>query len=268
MGWLKRIKAEDEANRQRDAERAEHAAHAQPHIPAQAKPTAAKTTAGRPAPAKAAATKTTAATRTTTAAKTTAAKTTAAPARTTTPARSTAAARSAPPASKATSTARTAPGTARPAGTSVTPRHDQALTLHVLTHVPEHAPRSDDPHYHLFEMAKARLKRQGLWKCMIGDDLCEGPPELHHTWVEFSEINEVDEHKIEQSLGLHFDTDEDFQNWVESPGNLEVLCANHHRSHYGIHVIPGPLWEALRFRKRGTQAAAEFIPGSQAQPGM
>jgi hypothetical protein len=141
--------------------------------------------------------------------------------------------------------------------------HDQMLTVHILTHVPEHAPREDDPHYHLFEQAKARLKRQGLWKCIISDDLCEGDPELHHTHVEFSQINQVDEKRIEQALGLHFDTDEDFQKWAESPGNLEVLCANHHRAHYGIHVIPGPLWEALRFHKTGTGPAAEFIPADQ-----
>ncbi|NUR60545.1 MAG: hypothetical protein HOV87_18060 [Catenulispora sp.] len=141
--------------------------------------------------------------------------------------------------------------------------HDQMLTVHILTHVPEHAPREDDPHYHLFEQAKARLKRQGMWKCIIDDDLCEGDPELHHTHVEFSQINQVDEKKIQQALGLHFETDEDFQKWAESPGNLEVLCANHHRAHYGIHVIPGPLWEALRFHKTGTGPAAEFVPADQ-----
>ena len=144
--------------------------------------------------------------------------------------------------------------------TGKTLAHDQMLTVHILTHVPEHSPREDDPHYHLFEQAKARLKRQGMWKCIINDDLCDGEPELHHTHVEFSQINQVDEKKIMQALGLHFDTDEDFQKWAESPGNLEVLCANHHRAHYGIHVIPGPLWEALRFHKTGTGPAAEFIP--------
>lgn len=149
------------------------------------------------------------------------------------------------------------------AATGNTLAHDQMMTVHILTHVPEHAPREDDPHYHLFEQAKARLKRQGMWKCIINDDLCEGDPELHHTHVEFSQINQVDEKKIEQALGLHFDTDEDFQKWAESPGNLEVLCANHHRAHYGIHVIPGPLWEALRFHKTGTGPAAEFIPADQ-----
>lgn len=147
---------------------------------------------------------------------------------------------------------------------SVTVAHDQAMTLHVLTHIPDHAPREDDPHYHLFEQAKARLKRQGLWKCIIGDELCSGEPELHHTFIEFSQINEVDPKKIQQALGLHFENDEEFQKWAESPGNLEVLCAQHHRAHYGIHVIPGPLWEALRFRKAGTAAAAEFVPASEA----
>lgn len=147
----------------------------------------------------------------------------------------------------------------------ITAAHDQMMTIHVETHVPDHAPREDDPHYHLFEQAKARLKRQGLWKCIIADELCGGEPELHHTYIEFSQINEVDPKKVEESLGLHFDNDEEFQQWAESPGNLEVLCANHHRTHYGIHVIPGPLWEALRFRMVGTEAAAEFVTADEAK---
>jgi hypothetical protein len=142
----------------------------------------------------------------------------------------------------------------------MTAAHEQSETLHILAHVPDHAPREHDPHYHLFEQAKARLKRQGLWKCIINDDLCGGQPELHHTWIEFSQINEVDPAKIERALGLHFENDEDFQAWAESPGNLEVLCTHHHRTHYGVHVIPGPLWEAIRFRKDGTEAPAEFVP--------
>ena len=148
--------------------------------------------------------------------------------------------------------------------TAVTAAHDQAMTLHILSHIPDHQPRTDDPHYHLFEQAKDRLKRQGLWKCMISDELCTGEPELHHTFIEFSQINEVDPKKVMEALGLHFANDEEFQVWAESPGNLEVLCVAHHRAHYGIHMMPGPLWEAVRFRKKGTQAAAEFVPASGA----
>lgn len=148
----------------------------------------------------------------------------------------------------------------------MTEAHDQMTTIHVLSHVPEHPARADDPHYHLFEAAKARLKRQGLWKCVIGDELCEGGPELHHTHVEFSQINDADPEKIQRALGLHFTSDEEFQRWAESPGNLEVLCAGHHRAHYGIHVLPGPLWEANRFHKTGTGPAAEFVAAKDVKP--
>jgi hypothetical protein len=141
----------------------------------------------------------------------------------------------------------------------VTAAHDQMMTLHLKEHVEEHEPRTEDPHYHLFEAAKARLKRQGLWQCVIGDELCGGGPELHHSHVEFSEANAADPEKVGRALGLHFDTDEDFQQWIESPGNLEVLCANHHRTRYGIHVLPTPLWEAVRYHKEGLEAPAEFV---------
>src|SRR5271155_2697068 len=139
--------------------------------------------------------------------------------------------------------------------------HDQPLTIRLLTHVPTHDRREGDPHYHLFERAKARLKRQGLWKCIIDDEWCGGEPELHHTYIELSQINDVDPAKVARALGLHFENDEDFQVWAESPGNLEVLCRAHHISHLGIHSIPSPLWDAIRFHKAGTDPAAEVVTG-------
>ena len=148
----------------------------------------------------------------------------------------------------------------------MTAAHDQAMTLHILSHVPEHAPREDDPCYHLFEAAKRRIKAQGLWKCAISDDLCGGQLELHHSHVEFSQANAVDPAKIEAAFGLHFADDEAFQQWIESPGNLEVLCANHHRTHYGVHVIPSALWEALRWHRAGQPPAAEFVPANDVKP--
>ena len=138
--------------------------------------------------------------------------------------------------------------------------HDQLLTLHISQHVEDHAPREDDPHYALFEQAKRRLKKLGLWKCVIDDELCGGRPELHHSYIEFSEISSTDPNKVAKFLGLHFEDDEAFQTWAESPGNLEVLCTNHHRSRYGIHVLPEPLWLAVRFHKTGMEAPAHFIP--------
>ena len=145
----------------------------------------------------------------------------------------------------------------------MTDAHKQNLNLHLLVSVPEHEPRETDPHYKLFNQAKDRIKKAGLWKCIIGDDLCSGGAELHHSSIEFSQINNMDSHKIEEAFGVHFTTDEDFQEWIESPGNLEVLCMSHHRTRYGIHDIPAPLWEAIRFRKEGTDAAASVLTNAE-----
>jgi hypothetical protein len=145
----------------------------------------------------------------------------------------------------------------------VTEAHDQRMTVHILTHVPEHQPREDDPHYHLFNQAKARMKRQGLWKCAINDDYCGGNIELHHSHIEFSQVGSEDLKRVNEAFGLHLEKDDEFQAWIESPGNLEALCEVHHRTHYGVHVLPGPLWEPLRYRKANAKPAAEFVTAAE-----
>lgn len=145
----------------------------------------------------------------------------------------------------------------------MTDAHKQAMNIHLMVSVPEHEPRTSDPHYKLFNQAKRRIKKQGLWKCIINDDMCSGEPELHHSTIEFSQANSIDKDKLAQALGLHFENDEDFQLWIESPGNLEVLCAAHHRTRFGIHEIPEPLWNAIRFKKSGSAPAAEVITGEK-----
>jgi len=149
----------------------------------------------------------------------------------------------------------------------VTEAHDQRMTVHILTHVPEHQPRENDPHYHLFNQAKARMKRQGLWKCAINDDYCGGNIELHHSHIEFSQVGSSDLKRVNEAFGLHLDSDDDFQEWIESPGNLEPLCEVHHRTHYGVHVIPGPLWEPLRYRKANAKPSAEFVTNDEFEAG-
>lgn len=143
---------------------------------------------------------------------------------------------------------------------NTTPAHDQKLTLHLITHVPEHEIRGSDPRYHLFEQVRARMKRQGLLRCVIGDEYCGGIVELHHSHLEYSQASGADLAKVNRQLGLHLADDDAFQAWIESPGNLEPLCVVHHRTHFGVHAIPGPLWEPLRYRKAGAKPAAEFIP--------
>jgi len=141
----------------------------------------------------------------------------------------------------------------------MTDAHDVNMEFHILAHIPEHDPRETDPNYKYFLAAKRRIKKAGLWKCVINDDLCGGQVELHHTHIEFSQIPNADKAKVEAYFGLNFKDEDEFQQWLESPGNLETLCTNHHRTHYGIHTLPHALWEALRFRKVGTKPAAEVL---------
>jgi hypothetical protein len=139
----------------------------------------------------------------------------------------------------------------------VTEAHDQRLTVHIVAAVPEHEPRPGDPHYDLFQKATARLKRQHLWKCAINDDYCAGEIELHHTHIEATPFKNIDLKRVNEAFGLHLDDDDAFQEWIESPGNLEALCVMHHRGHYGVHMLPHPLWEPLRYRKRSVKPSAE-----------
>jgi len=73
----------------------------------------------------------------------------------------------------------------------------------------------------------------------------------------------MDPARVEEAFGVHFANDDEFQAWIESPGNLEVLCEAHHRTRYGIHEIPAPLWETFRYRKVGTAAAAEVVTNKE-----
>ena len=130
-----------------------------------------------------------------------------------------------------------------------TPAHDQRQTISLIRHYPDHEPRADDPNYPLFEQARARLKRQGLLKCVIGDADCDGQIELHHAHVEFAYSHLVDLERLNELLGLHLDDDDEFQKWIESPGNLEPLCKRHHTGVLGVHLIPSADWDVVRVHK-------------------
>jgi hypothetical protein len=140
----------------------------------------------------------------------------------------------------------------------VTEAHDQRMTVHIITVVPPHEPGPGDPHYDHYLQAITRLKRQRLWRCAINDDYCGGGIELHHTHVEAMSFRDVDLNKINEAFGLHLDDDGDFHDWIESPGNLEPLCVVHHRTHFGVHCLPHPLWEPLRYRKQSAKPSAEI----------
>ena len=133
------------------------------------------------------------------------------------------------------------------------PAHDQKLTIRLVEHIPPHGPRGKH-----FEVAKKRMKELGLNKCIIEGCDTGAQIEYHHTIIEHAFQGGVDIDKLNRAYGLHL-TDEEFADWVQSPGNLEVLCSVHHRTQLGIHALPEPLWNAMRVWRSDLKPPVEHI---------
>ena len=133
------------------------------------------------------------------------------------------------------------------------PAHDQKLTIRLVEHIPPHGPRGA-----AFNRAKKRMKTMGLEKCVIEDCDSGAPLEYHHTIIEHAFQEGVDIHKLNRAYGLHL-ADDQFVDWVQSPGNLEVLCTVHHRTQLGIHSIPEPLWNAMRVWRKDLPPPVEHL---------
>ncbi len=132
------------------------------------------------------------------------------------------------------------------------PAHDQAETIHLQRHYEPHHARQGDPEWPLFQKAKRRIKKLGLWKCIIDNEDCKGYPTLHHALIEFSYEPEVDLDRLNQLLGMHLD-DAAFHRYVVDPGQLEVLCQNHHLPgwRFAAHSIPHADWTIVRVHRAG-----------------
>jgi hypothetical protein len=130
--------------------------------------------------------------------------------------------------------------------------HTETVTVGFIEVFPEHAPRKGDPHYAAFNAMKRRMKKAGLLVCNV----CGATEhiEVHHSEIEFSHAAQVDLDKLNKALGLHL-TDEEFVEWVESPGNAEPLCVLHHRGQEGVHSLPEPQWNVVRLCKSGVVIA-------------
>jgi hypothetical protein len=138
-------------------------------------------------------------------------------------------------------------------------QHLQRTTLHIVECVPGHEPREGDPHYHIFNQTRDRLKRRGLLKCWVGNGDCAGQIELHHDKVEFSLQNGVDLTRFEEAFPeFTGKTDEEFRAWIEGEGNLLPLCKIHHTGILGVHVLPYPIWLPQKFWKAGLVAPAHI----------
>lgn len=71
-------------------------------------------------------------------------------------------------------------------------------------------------------------------------------------------INSVSVDRLNELLGLHLDANS-FQDWIESPGNLEPLCMMHHIGNIGVHSMPEPLWNVTRVQLSNLPPIAERL---------
>ena len=143
----------------------------------------------------------------------------------------------------------------------MTAAHEATETFRIVFSYPEHEPREDDPHYHVFNETRRRLKRLGALKCWIDNADCRGSIELHHSVVEFSLANIVDvDHFRALYPEFHIESDDAFLDWINSEGNCLPLCSWHHRGVCGIHSILYSGWVVQRFMKEGVAAPERKLP--------
>lgn len=75
--------------------------------------------------------------------------------------------------------------------------------------------------------------------------------ETHHDELEWAAANGVDLHKITQDFKEIMEDRNRLRQWLDSEGNMLVLCATHHRgSRTGIHMISYPAWKLQRWQSQ------------------
>lgn len=141
--------------------------------------------------------------------------------------------------------------------------HSSSETISLERWYPPHDTRTG-PLYHLFEKARAHLKRTDAWKCRVcgaTEGELGAPLEAHHHFVEFALQNGVDVHEFEvrhpEFAGLLDGSEEAFQRFVESEHNIMPLCHKHHTGIEGVHVLPAAVWGMLPYWRGGIPAPAE-----------
>lgn len=127
--------------------------------------------------------------------------------------------------------------------------HIVTRSLEEVVWYPAHPPRKSSPeykrvHHHLiYELDEA------CWICDIRHST-GGAMETHHSHLEWALANAVDPAKIFADFPEMGAADEPhLREWLDSEGNMLVLCELHHRSGgHGVHLITYPAWAPMRWK--------------------
>lgn len=144
-------------------------------------------------------------------------------------------------------------------------------TLEEQVFYPPHDPRKASRVYHKTHKRLVVEMDEGCWICGVKhSDVLRMPEaerkhwqiETHHSeleWAAEKAFEDDDEMlaKLEADIDEKFADDKALRDWLDSEGNMLVLCATHHRGgRTGIHMISYPAWKLQRWQ---TNHGWEFI---------
>ena len=155
------------------------------------------------------------------------------------------------------------------------PAHPQSRKLTETVWYPEHQARKASAEYRQVHNHLVYELDEPCWVCGVRHSTLGDPAantrgsaemETHHWNVEWALANAVDPAKILAAFpSMVTADDEHLRQWLDSEGNMLVLCDSCHRHGlYGIHSITYPAWAAQRFFRAGWDLAkgpAPVIPG-------
>jgi hypothetical protein len=124
-------------------------------------------------------------------------------------------------------------------------------TLTETVWYPDHSPRKASSEYKRVHNHLVYELDEPCYICGIRQSqLPKGEyMETHHWNVEWALANAIDPAKIIADFPeMKEATDEALRQWLDSEGNMLVLCSEHHRhGNVGIHSITYPAWVAQRW---------------------
>jgi hypothetical protein len=144
--------------------------------------------------------------------------------------------------------------------------HQVTRTLTESVMYPAHQARTASAEYRKVHNHLINVLDEPCWSCgvrqtTLGDPVANhrgaAQMETHHYHVEWALANAVDPAKVLADFPEMKDaTDAALRTWLDSEGQMLVLCDICHRSgHYGIHSITYPAWSAQRFFRDGWDLA-------------
>jgi hypothetical protein len=113
---------------------------------------------------------------------------------------------------------------------------------------PPHDPRKASAEYSRTHHHLIYVMDEPCWICGIRRST-GGAMETHHDELEWAAANGVDLGLVTKDFPTIMADREKLRDWLDSEGNMLVLCAVHHRgARTGIHTISYPAWKLQRWQ--------------------